>query len=458
MNQTQERAPQSIIRPYAAGARRGLTREAAARLASIGLVLFIALFFVGRATPTPVDLRNAAINMAVAGYGFDLLGWEVRALSEKLGAAINRPSLALSAKGETPTPIELETQTVRAYMDRAQRMGALEGEINRILAENPGEIQGEAAARVQALQAQIDALRSQQAATRVTVERIIERQVSRELVDAGVDIAGHAFPPVQFTFSEPPKKLVVSPRDRIAIIYYRMLKPTIDLPKIEEAENQIDSERNLSAYITRIGGLGAYPSMVVDRASLPWVLSTVAHEWTHNYLTLFPLGIRYNASPRLTTMNETVADIVGDEVGEQVLRRYYPDLVPPKEAENPVQEPLNDEEEPVFDFATEMHKTRLRVDELLAAGKVEEAEAYMEARRQEFVAHGYPLRVLNQAYFAFHGSYGTSPASSDPLGPKLERLRALSPSVGAFLKTVRGFTSPEDVDAALEALEAAGTP
>ena len=89
----------------------------------------------------------------------------------------------------------------------------------------------------------------------------------------------------------------------------------------------------------------------------------------------------------------------------------------------------------------------------LAEGKVEEAEAYMEARRQEFVAHGYPLRVLNQAYFAFHGSYGTSPASTDPLGPKLERLRALSPSVGAFLKTVRGFTSPEDVDAALEALE-----
>jgi hypothetical protein len=430
-----------------------MPRDAAARLASIALVLVGALFFVDRATPTTADLRNAAINMAVAGYGFDLLGWEVRALGEKLGAAINRPTLASSAKGEAFTPIEWETQAVRAYMDRAQRMGALEGEIARILAENPDGIQGEAAARVQTLQAEIDALRGQQGATRVVVERIIERQVSRELVEAGVDVAGHAFPPVQFTFSEPPKKLIVSPRDRIAIIDYRMLKPEIDLPKIEEAESRIERERNLSAYITRIGGLGAYPSMVVDRASLPWVLSTVAHEWTHNYLTLFPLGIRYNASPQLTTMNETVADIVGDEVGAQALRRYYPDLVPPDKKEAARQALQDGEAEPVFDFATEMHETRLRVDELLAEGKVEEAEAYMEARRQEFVAHGYPLRVLNQAYFAFHGSYGTSPASTDPLGPKLERLRALSPSVGAFLKTVRGFTSPEDVDAALEALE-----
>jgi len=451
VNQTQEHTPQSIIRPYAPSAHRGLTRETIARLATIALVLLGALFFMGRATPTPVDLRSAAIDQAVAGYSFDLMGWELHALGEKLGAAVSRPALA--ADDKAPWAIELETQAVRAYMERAQRMGALEGEINRILAENPDELQGEAAARVQALQTEIDDLRSQQAASRVTVERIIERQVSQELVEAGVDVAGHAFPPVQFTFTEPPKKLVVSPRDRIAIIDYRMVTPQIDLPKIEEAEGQIERQRNLSAYITRIGGLGAYPSMVVDRASLPWVLSTVAHEWTHNYLTLFPLGIRYNANPRLTTMNETVADIVGDEIGERLLRRYYPDLVPPQETGGAVQEPLNDEEEPVFDFATEMHKTRLRVDELLAQGKVEEAEAYMEARRQEFVAHGYPLRVLNQAYFAFHGSYGTSPASTDPLGPKLERLRALSPDVGSFLKTVRGFTSPEDVDAALKALE-----
>ena len=44
-----------------------------------------------------------------------------------------------------------------------------------------------------------------------------------------------------------------------------------------------------------------------------------------------------------------------------------------------------------FDYNREMRQTRLRVDELLAEGKVEEAEAYMEERRQLFVEQGHSL-------------------------------------------------------------------
>ena len=73
-----------------------------------------------------------------------------------------------------------------------------------------------------------------------------------------------------------------------------------------------------------------------------------------------------------------------------------------------------------------MRATRLVVDELLKQGKVDEAEAFMEARRLTFVENGYPLRVLNQAYFAFHGSYATGASSTDPIGPKLRQLRAQS--------------------------------
>jgi hypothetical protein len=50
-----------------------------------------------------------------------------------------------------------------------------------------------------------------------------------------------------------------------------------------------------------------------------------------------------------------------------------------------------------------MAATRIEVDRLLAGGKIQEAEQYMEARRQIFVAHGYQIRKLNQAYFAFYG-------------------------------------------------------
>ena len=78
----------------------------------------------------------------------------------------------------------------------------------------------------------------------------------------------------------------------------------------------------------------------------------------------------------------------------------------------------------------------------------------MEERRQLFNQNGYRLRVLNQAYFAFHGSYATGAASTDPIGPKLLRLRELSPSLRAFLTTVDNMTSVADLDQALGQLEA----
>jgi hypothetical protein len=85
------------------------------------------------------------------------------------------------------------------------------------------------------------------------------------------------------------------------------------------------------------------------------------------------------------------------------------------------------------------------VDRLLAEGRVDDAERYMEARRQLFVANGYPLRKLNQAYFAFHGSYGTSAASTDPLVPLLFQLRKESADTRAFLRALRGVTSSEEI-------------
>ncbi|MFN3982104.1 MAG: hypothetical protein ACK4SA_17145, partial [Caldilinea sp.] len=59
------------------------------------------------------------------------------------------------------------------------------------------------------------------------------------------------------------------------------------------------------------------------------------------------------------------------------------------------------------------------------------------------------IRKLNQAYFAFHGSYGTGAAATSPIGPKMEELRSLTPDVRTFLAIVRGFTSIEDLDQAL---------
>ncbi|MBP8292220.1 MAG: hypothetical protein KAX65_05570, partial [Caldilineaceae bacterium] len=93
-------------------------------------------------------------------------------------------------------------------------------------------------------------------------------------------------------------------------------------------------------------------------------------------------------------------------------------------------------------------------DLFLSLGRVADAEEYMEIRRLLFVENGYNLRKLNQAYFAFHGNYGTGAAASSPIGPDLLRLRALSPDLRTFLETVRWFTSADDLTHALIEREA----
>jgi hypothetical protein len=96
-----------------------------------------------------------------------------------------------------------------------------------------------------------------------------------------------------------------------------------------------------------------------------------------------------------------------------------------------------------------MRETRLYVDRLLSEGRVAEAESYMEARRKTLVEHGYIIRKLNQAYFAFHGSYAVGPSATDPIGGKLRALRQRSKGLAEFVRTVARITDVTGLDAAI---------
>jgi hypothetical protein len=177
----------------------------------------------------------------------------------------------------------------------------------------------------------------------------------------------------------------------------------------------------------------------------------VAHEWIHNYLTLRPLGLLYERNQELRTMNETAANIAGKELGAALIERFYPELVPapvPIVQDSPEENVTTETESEVaiFDFRAEMHSTRLQVDAFLAEGEVEEAEVYMEERRLFFRENGYSIRKINQAYFAFYGSYAdqpSGPAGDDPVGETVRLLRAQSSSLAEFLKTMAFITSFE---------------
>jgi hypothetical protein len=172
-----------------------------------------------------------------------------------------------------------------------------------------------------------------------------------------------------------------------------------------------------------------------------------------------PLGMLYNNTPELRTMNETTASIAGDEIGALVIEKFYPELMP--SASNPTLDLVSlpsdrpnpgDLPRPPFDFRAQMHETRIHVDVLLAEGKIEEAEAYMEERRQIFLRNGYLLRKINQAYFAFYGAYADTPggaAGEDPVGPAVRALREQSASLADFVNRISWMSNFEQLQEAV---------
>ena len=105
--------------------------------------------------------------------------------------------------------------------------------------------------------------------------------------------------------------------------------------------------------------------------------------------------------------------------------------------------------QPGFDYDAAMRNIRLNVDSYLAQGQIEQAEQYMEAQRQLLNTEGYYIRKLNQAYFAFYGSYADSPTSVDPIGGEIKLLREHSLSIKEFLDTVSGLTNAQDLRATI---------
>ncbi len=311
----------------------------------------------------------------------------------------------------------------------------------------------------QALRGELKQLYAERNSSSRLAEGILESQVNTVVSELGLTLGGQAVPPVLYHSTPLPLALIISPRETIRQDADISLLPDVTVDRQVELEAQVDQALNVSSLVVEIGGVGVYPTMVAQTSNLEWLSEVVSHEWIHNYLTLRPLGMNYLSSPELRIMNETTANIAGKEIGLMVLERYYPELVPPPAPpESPVSDDSSEapavETPPPFSFNAQMHITRVRVDELLAEDKIEEAEVYMEARRKVFWENGYTwLRKINQAYFAFHGAYADEPqgaAGEDPGGSAVRELRRRSSSLTAFLQQMAWMNSWEDLQAAIK--------
>src|SRR5215216_1046964 len=312
------------------------------------------------------------------------------------------------------------------------------------------------------LRTQRDALTARQISLAPLAEAVLQSQISDALAERKLTTAGQPLPPVLYQSSPTPLALIVSPRNQIQQIANISVLPTLTIDEQIKLEDEVAHSLDVSTLSVPIGGVGVYPTMITETTNLPWLLSTIAHEWTHNYLNVRPLGINYSKTQQLRTMNETTANIVGEEVGQLVQQKHYPELLV-LSGSTPFRSDLLSlnpsshasklaEDSPPFDFRAEMHDTRVTVDQLLSENKIEEAETYMEKRRQLFWENGYLIRKLNQAYFAFHGAYADVPggaAGEDPVGPAVRALREQSASLADFINTIAGMTSFEELQQAI---------
>ncbi len=276
-------------------------------------------------------------------------------------------------------------------------------------------------------------------------ETAIERAVSAVLRQEGLERPAPwapdgqlLFPPVSFAFTSPPEVLVVARRDRVSVVRSELLRPGIAGADAERLEADVDA-LGYSSLVTPIGGLATFPTMVVDTNRPLDAVVAATHEWIHGYLFFTPLGARYWSSQEARTINETAAEMVSRELGPRATRALGLESAPSSAARPSTSQPS------MVQFRAMMRETRVKLDVLLREGKIDDAEAYLRDRRLDFVAAGFKIRKLNQAYFAFYGSYGDAAAGVSPIPRQLGWLRAASGSPGEFLRRVGQLTSAEDL-------------
>lgn len=393
-------------------------------------------------------------------HEFNLVQWEFRHVGNKwlylFGRRIKQDALT-QAEGDV----------------RLRHYFMLNAEIRRLewQAGQQERERGSLSAIDLALRNHLRALTQERRRLQNDVEAVLEERLSEVLKAEGLTTAvpltggrlRAVWPPVDITFAQPARLLVTSPRDRIQLLDTRLLRTDLSLEEVIVLEEQTEAAAPyLSALVVSVGGYASYPATIIEGAGYRTTLETIAHEWIHHYLSFRPLGRRYTANRDMTAINETVAEIGGRELADLLQRQF------PVEIDLAVVGPPRarvEADRPILDVGQTLRDLRHEVEGLLREGKVAEAEALMEERRRYLAEHGVYIRKLNQAYFAFHGLYGGSPVSINPVVPKLQALRACSPSLGDFLRRVAGVTAAADLDRLLADFSAgssrcdeAGTP
>ena len=370
---------------------------------------------------------------------FNFFNWEVSALVERFSSATMGVEHFIDE--------EKQSEIVLKYINQIAVVEELEQDLLE-LDSDPNKT--EDSVEILSLQEELERESKRMHDYARVAESILQNQTERSLLEMGFGIGGQIFPPVLFKITDLPLNLIISPRDQIYTMKSYNLNPGMDSLQKDAIEESIFEQYGLSALVEEVGGVGAYPTMVMRSRSISWLTEVIAHEWFHNYLTFYPLGIRYFVDDTMKTINETTANLAGKEVGRKTMLRFYPEHYGLPNFQ--FRKPLTVSREGLvqsFDYRKAMRETRQRVDYLLSIGRIEQAEKYMEDRRAFFWEQGYRIRKINQAYFAFYGAYNDTPgggaAGDDPIGPAVQQMRIDNFDLKAFIDEIKQVKSYQEL-------------
>ena len=404
------------------------------------LAFLVMLLLVTWLVPVGDKRSDTAAVQVSLDHTYGLVSWEFENFFDKWRHRV------WTALPWTPTSEADRRRALDRYVVLVDELRIAKDLLSEVSSEN-----GSAQGNVSNAQLAVDRLIAERDGLRDGVEEFLEQAVADAIRSAEVDLVGSfVWPPVDFRIDSPPKLLVTSPRDVIRRDEDVLIDPEISIDDIEKIENELAEVANISAVVLQTGGLASYPN-VIPTADLERLLDVAAHEWLHAYLVFNPLGRAYFDGGDIRVMNETLADIFGQEVGLRVYSEItgepYVAPVRPEtamrntESKNPDGPDGSDSDEETgaddFDFNRFMAETRARTDELLEEGLMDEAESYMESRRIELLDHGHTIRKINQAYFAFHNTYAESPSSTSPIARYLWDLRDQADTIGELVKLLR---------------------
>jgi hypothetical protein len=396
------------------------------------ITVFILIISILAGSCQQPDDFNRTLNGIINPYRFSIAEWELKTLTSELEGVI------FSGREYT---VE-DSLIVVNYFKLLEDISQLDFQISYY--RDTIEKQD-----LSALQKQLKDLKQESDTLKKVVEGIIELQIRDILNQLDLywynDIIGLniSFPPVNFSLESPPHLLVVSPRENITRMKEIILLQDLSIDEINYIETEID-KLGYSSIVLGLGGMATFPAFVYNNAGLEYTISTAVEEWFHQYFFFKPAGFLYAFNllgiykdSDISTINETIAGIVSDEIASMVYSKYYS-----RYYENVTFEYLQGNG---FDFYEEMRNIRIAVDIFLANGDIEQAEAFMEEKRLYILSQGYYIRRLNQAYFAFYGTYAGSPSSVNPIGEILWDLRNSSANVTDFINITSGIRNMNDL-------------